>query len=161
MIKPDEHPHPSTHPLIERNLMNTPTQTNPHMATQAKSIISKSMTAERYMNLTDTERLILCMLDSFAPDENALAWPCDYDHLMKLAQQSPSISQHEAMTTITRLKGLKILDSSHARDGAQLAIWVSPWAYRHQLLHAINDELIQRRANPSTSPSTTESTQAA
>ncbi|PCI10403.1 hypothetical protein COB72_03370 [bacterium] len=131
--------------------------------TQTMSNISGSVPSKKYMKLTDMEQSVISMLDSFAPDHDATAWACDYDTLMQMAKRSPRIEQDEIIAIIGRLTGFNIIDSSISLTNEKMEVWVSPWSYRHQLRHAINDELIKRRSNMVDSAATlnTEPTQAA
>lgn len=123
-----------------------------------KSNISSRIPGAKYSKLTDTEQMIIHMLDSFAPNTESVGWPCSYDELMKLADRAPSITGGELMATLMRIKEFKMLDFFFMINNGKFDIWVSPWSYRHQLAHTLNDHLIAQR---SAAASTSEPTQAA
>lgn len=98
-----------------------------------------------YQKLSDEERLVLSMIENFAPSQDSTAWPCDYDEMLDMAAVEPKIDDGAFIPTISRFVEMRIIDSAFSLDGEKLEIWVSPWKHRAQLRFKLSSVLIERR----------------
>lgn len=136
---PDDDGYPETQPEPQ------PDHKPEREQTPVPANLSKSIPASKYSELTHAEQTVLILLDSFAPDANAAAWPCDYDLLMKMATESTAIHEPQLVPILGTLQHLQVIDFAVALNGDRLQLWVSAHQHRARLRHEMVTQLIAAR----------------
>jgi len=99
--------------------------------------LASSITGGKYRDLTPNEELLLAMLDRFAPKTNPVAWPCDFETMIRMAQRKPAIPQDRLIAALASLPSKKVIDYQLAVVEGKLQIWVSLWVHRKRLAHEL------------------------
>jgi hypothetical protein len=99
--------------------------------------LALSVTGGKYRDLTPNEEVVLAMLDRFAPKDNPVAWPCDFESMIKLAERKPSIAEDKLIAAMISLVTKKVIDYQLAVVDGRLEIWVSLFVHRQRLRHEL------------------------
>lgn len=113
--------------------------TKPHQAgdTPKPGPLASSVTGGKYRDLTPNEELLLAMLDRFAPKANPVAWPCDFESMIRMAQREPAIAEDKLIGALASLSAKNVIDYQLAVVEGKLQIWVALHMHRKRLRHEL------------------------
>ncbi|WP_136987649.1 hypothetical protein [Synechococcus sp. N5] len=99
--------------------------------------LASSVSGGKYLDLTPNEETLLAMLDRFAPETNPVAWPCDFDSMIRMAERKPAIPQDKMISALASLSSKKVIDYQLSVVEGKLQIWVALYVHRKRLAHEL------------------------
>lgn len=98
-----------------------------------------------YKELSQNECIVLSLLDSFYPGNEAVSWFCPWMQLAKLAAVAPSIADDQIMPIVGTLCHLKIIDICVGEVNGEPGVFVSAYKHRARLRHDFMQHVVRNK----------------